>query len=198
MLKAFMYQGISNKSETFQIVIPGSNIPEWFSHRSVGCSLSVYLPAHWNNSRLMGFALCAIFVLHKHHLVDKLCRDEFKNFNATHHLVCCLKLDGRKLEVYGKQPAFRFSEEFCQVKSDHLWLFYVSRDKYFGPEWWHNSCSQLEFLFKTRGPSLKVKECGVRLIYEQDSRKEYFDLGFSIIILFIPQRGIYTRTRGVV
>jgi hypothetical protein len=30
------------------------------------------------------------------------------------------------------------------------------------------------------------------------SRKEYFDLGFSIIILFIPQRGIYTRTRGVV
>ncbi|PRQ55248.1 putative toll-like receptor, P-loop containing nucleoside triphosphate hydrolase [Rosa chinensis] len=168
MLKTFMYQGISNKSETFQIVIPGSNIPEWFSHRTVGCSSSVYLPAHWNNSRLMGFALCAVFVLHKHHRVDKLCRDEFKTFNATHHLVCCLKLDGRKLEVYGKQPAFRFSEEFCQVKSDHLWLFYVSRDKYFGTEWWQNSCSQLEFLFKTRGPGLKVKECGVRLIYEQD------------------------------
>ncbi|KAM5551841.1 hypothetical protein ABKV19_026612 [Rosa sericea] len=168
MLKTFMYQGISDKRETFQIVIPGSNIPEWFSHQSVGCSVSVSLPAHWNNSRVLGFALCAVFVLHEHHRVDELYIDEFKTFNATHHLVCCLKLDGRELEVYGRQPAFRFSEEFCQVESDHLWLFYVSRDKYFGTEWWHNSCSQLEFLFETRGPGLKVKECGVHLIYEQE------------------------------
>ncbi|XP_040368773.1 disease resistance-like protein DSC1 [Rosa chinensis] len=168
MLRTFMYQGISNKRETFQIVIPGSNIPEWFSHQSVGCSLSVSLPVHWNNSQFLGFALCAVFVLHEHHPVDELYTDEFKTFNATHHLVCCLKLNGRELEVYGRQPAFRFSEEFCQVKSDHLWLFYVSRDKYFGTEWWHNSCSQLEFLFETRGPGLKVKECGVRLIYEQE------------------------------
>ncbi|XP_062023610.1 disease resistance protein RPV1-like [Rosa rugosa] len=168
MLKTFMYQGISNKRETFQIVIPGSNIHEWFSHQSVGCSLSVYLPVHWNNSRFLGFALCAVFVLHEHHPVDSLYINEFKTFNATHHLVCCLKLDGTELEVYGRQPAFRFSEEFCQVESDHLWLFYVSRDKYFGTEWWHNSCSQLEFLFETRGLGLKVKECGVRLIYEQE------------------------------
>ncbi|XP_040368554.1 TMV resistance protein N [Rosa chinensis] len=168
MLRTLMYQGISNKRETFQIVIPGSNIPEWFSHQSVGCSLSVSLPVHWNNSRFLGFALCAVFVLHEHHPVDELYIDEFRTFNATHHLVCCLKLNGRELEVYGRQPAFRFSEEFCQVKSDHLWLFYVSRDKYFGTEWWHNSCSQFEFLFETRGPGLKVKECGVRLIYDQD------------------------------
>ncbi|KAM5552055.1 hypothetical protein ABKV19_026758 [Rosa sericea] len=167
MLKTFMYQGISNNRETFEIVIPGSNIPEWFSHRRVGRSLSVSLPADWNNKRFLGFALCAVFVLRKHHR-DKLSREEFKTFNATHHLVCCLKLDGRKLEVYGRQPAFRFSEEFCQVKSDHMWLFYVSHDKYFGTEWWHNSCSQVEFFFETRGLGLKVKECGVRLIYEQD------------------------------
>ncbi|KAM1094514.1 hypothetical protein ACFX2B_009379 [Malus domestica] len=46
-------------------------------------------------------------------------------------------------------------------------MFYVSRDKYFGTDW-HNSCSQIEFLFETRGPGLKVKKCGVRLMYEQD------------------------------
>ncbi|XP_061995459.1 TMV resistance protein N-like [Rosa rugosa] len=168
MLKTLMYQGISNKRETFQIVIPGSNIHEWFSHQSVGCSLSVSLPVHWNNSQFLGFALCAVFVLHEHYPVNELYIDEFKTFNATHHLVCCLELDGRELEVYGRRPAFRFSEEFCQVESDHLWLFYVSRDNYFGTEWWHNSCSQLEFLFETRGPGLEVKECGVRLIYEQE------------------------------
>jgi hypothetical protein len=83
-------------------------------------------------------------------------------------LYCCLKLNGRELEVHGRQPAFRFSEEFCQVESDHLWIFYVSHDKYFGTEWWRSRCSQLEFLFETRGPGLMVKECGARLIYEQD------------------------------
>ncbi|XP_061995458.1 TMV resistance protein N-like isoform X2 [Rosa rugosa] len=168
MLKTFMYQGISNNRETFQIVIPGRNIPEWFSHRSVGCSVSVALPAHSKNSRVLGFALCAVFVVQEHHQMDKPYIDEFKTFNATHHLVCCLKLDGRELEVYGRQPAFRFSEEFCKVKSDHLWLFYVSGDKYFGTKWWHNSYSQFEFLFETRGPGLQVKDCGVRLIYERD------------------------------
>ncbi|KAM5549840.1 hypothetical protein ABKV19_000993 [Rosa sericea] len=168
MLKTFMYQGISNMMETSRIAIPGSNIPEWFSHRSVGRSVSVELPPDWDSSRFMGFAVCVVFVLHEHHQVDELDIHQFKNFNATHHLVCCLKLNGRELDVYGRQPAFRFSEEFCQLDSDHLWLFYVSRDKYFGTEWWHNSCSQLDFLFETRGRGLKVKECGVRLIYEQD------------------------------
>ncbi|KAM5551741.1 hypothetical protein ABKV19_026538 [Rosa sericea] len=165
MLKTFMYQGISNKRETFHMVIPGSNIPEWFSHRSVGCSLSMG-PACLDE--VLGFALCAVFVLHEHHPVDKLYMDEFKTFNATHHLVCCLKFNGIELEVYGTQPAFRFSEEFCQVESDHLWLFYVSSDKYFGTERWRNCYGQFEFLFETRGPGLKVRECGVRLIYEQD------------------------------
>ncbi|KAM5551749.1 hypothetical protein ABKV19_026546 [Rosa sericea] len=174
MLKTFMYQGISNNRETFQIVIPGSKIPaskiagicfEWFKHYTVGCSVIVkatYL------DEVLGFGLCAVFVLHEHRPVDELHIAEFKTFNATHHLVCCLKLNGRELEIYGTRPAFRFSEEFCQVESDHLWLFYVPRDKYFGTDWCPYGCSQLEFLFKTRGPGLKVKECGVRLIYERD------------------------------
>ncbi|KAK9941542.1 hypothetical protein M0R45_007246 [Rubus argutus] len=165
MLRTFLDQRISNASETFQTVIPGSKIPEWFDHQSIGSSL--ILPC-WNNSRFIGFALCAVFVLHEHHRVDELEKHQFTTFGATHHLVCCLKCNGTELEVYGRQPAFRFSEEFCQVESDHLWIFYVSRDKYFGTEWWRNSCNQLEFLFQTRGPGLKVKECAVRLIYEQD------------------------------
>ncbi|PRQ22460.1 putative TIR domain, P-loop containing nucleoside triphosphate hydrolase [Rosa chinensis] len=168
MLRIFLNQQVSSVTETFQIVIPGSGIPEWFDHRRFGSSLTVDLLPDWNESRFLGFVLCAVFVLHEHRQVDELDIHQFKTFKATHHLVCCLKLNGRELEVYGKQPAFRFSEQFCQVESDHLWIFYVSRDKYFGTDWWHNSCSQLEFLFETRGPGLRVKECGVRLIYEQD------------------------------
>ncbi|PRQ22494.1 putative leucine-rich repeat domain, L domain-containing protein [Rosa chinensis] len=168
MLRIFLNQQISSATETFQIVIPGSRIPEWFDYQGFGSSLTVDLLPGWKKSRFLGFVLCAVFVLHVHRQVDELDACQFKTFKATHHLVCCLKLNGRELEVYGKQPAFRFSEQFCQVELDHLWIFYVSRDKYFGTDWWHNRCSQLEFLFETRGPGLKVKECGVRLIYEQD------------------------------
>ncbi|PRQ22466.1 putative TIR domain, P-loop containing nucleoside triphosphate hydrolase [Rosa chinensis] len=168
MLRIFLDQQISSATETFQIVIPGNRIPEWFDHRRFGSSLTADLLPGWNKSRFLGFVLCAVFVLHEHRQVDELDVLTFKTFKATHHLVCCLKLNGKELEVYGKQPAFRFSEQFCQVESDHLWIFFVSRDKYFGTDWWHNSCRQLEFLFETRGPGLEVKECGVRLIYEQD------------------------------
>ncbi|XP_024163679.1 disease resistance protein RPP2B-like [Rosa chinensis] len=174
MLKTFMYQGISNKRDTFRIVIPGSNIPKWFSHRSVGCSLSLELPPDWDSRRFLGFALCVVFELHEHHQVDELDIFQFENFNATHHLACCLRLNGREAEACRIVPAFRFSEEFGQVESDHLWLFYASRDAFsvdefsVGQEWSHNSWSQLDFLFKTTGLGLKVKESGVRLIYEQD------------------------------
>ncbi|XP_050116722.1 uncharacterized protein LOC126594447 [Malus sylvestris] len=168
MLKKFLHQGTSSARETFQIAIPGSEIPKWFSHQSnVGSSLTIDLLPLWNNSKFMGYALCAVFVLDEHCVVDEHDTFQFKTFHATHHLVCRLKHNGKQLEVCGTQPAFRFSEKFCQVDSDHLWMFYVSRDKYFGTDW-HNSCSQIEFLFETRGPGLKVKKCGVWLIYKQD------------------------------
>ncbi|KAM0993922.1 hypothetical protein EV2_009838 [Malus domestica] len=168
MLKKFLHRGTSSARETFQIAIPGSEIPKWFSHQNdVGSSLTIDLPPLWNKSKFMGYALCAVFVLDEHCVVDEHDTFQFKTFHATHHLVCRLKHNGKQLEVCGTQPAFRFSEKFCQVDSDHLWMFYVSRDRYFGTDW-HNSCSQIEFLFETRGPGLKVKKCGVRLMYEQD------------------------------
>ncbi|PRQ22484.1 putative P-loop containing nucleoside triphosphate hydrolase, leucine-rich repeat domain, L [Rosa chinensis] len=169
MLKIVLHQAISTTKETFQIVFPGSEIPRWFKHQSRKDSLGVcILPPRPYSSRFMGFALCAVFVINdERHQVDELEIHHFKTFKATHNLVCYLKLNGKELEVCGRQPAFRFSEEFCQVESDHRWVFYVSSDKYFGIEE-HDRCSQIELLFEARGPGLKVKACGLRLIFEQD------------------------------
>ncbi|KAM5547208.1 disease resistance protein RPP2B-like [Rosa sericea] len=169
MLKLFLCQGISNAKQTFQVVLPGRKIPSWFSHERPGVSLSLWRSPDfdcWDSKSLMGFALCVVFRLHEHHHIDELNTDQFKTFKATHHLVCCLKVNGRELEVCGRQPTFRFSEEFCQVESHHIWLFYVPCDNYFGTEW--KTSDRIEFLFETKGPGLKVKRCGVRLIYEQD------------------------------
>ncbi|XP_024182658.1 disease resistance protein RPP2B-like [Rosa chinensis] len=168
MLKLFLCQGISNAKQTFQVVLPGGIIPSWFSHGRPGVSLSHRQRPDfdfWDTKSLMGFALCVVFRLHEHHHINELNTDQFKTFKATHHLVCCLKVNGRELEVCGRQPAFRFSEEFCRVESHHIWLFYVPCD-YFGTEW--KTSNQIEFLFETKGPGLKVERCGVRPIYEQD------------------------------
>ncbi|KAJ0959859.1 hypothetical protein J5N97_000407 [Dioscorea zingiberensis] len=52
-------------------------------------------------------------------------------------------------------------------------------DKYFGTEWWHNSCSQLEFLFETRGPGLKVDGDDVDWDTDYELEIENFTLSSS-------------------
>ncbi|BFG20721.1 hypothetical protein CerSpe_069950 [Prunus speciosa] len=92
----------------------------------------------------MGYALCTVFQV----------------FSGGWELSCVLEVNGQK-----EYPAPVLSTD-VQPVSDHLWLFYVSRDISFGTEW-QNSCDRLTFLFESSGPSM-VKKCGARLIYEQD------------------------------
>ncbi|PRQ22478.1 putative toll-like receptor, P-loop containing nucleoside triphosphate hydrolase [Rosa chinensis] len=130
--------------DRFEIVIPGSQIPWLFSHQRVGSSVSVDLTPDWNDSKWMGYALCAVFEV----------------FGSGWELSCVLEVNGKE-----EYPAPLLSTD-VQPVSDHLWLFYVSRDISFGTEW-QNSCNQLVFSFRNSGPSM-VKKCGVRLVYEQD------------------------------
>ena len=50
------------QSYEIELLIPGSEIPKWFSHQSEGTSLNLKGP-----SDFMGIALCAVFVLRQHH-----------------------------------------------------------------------------------------------------------------------------------
>ena len=44
----------------YDAVVPGSRIPEWFVDQSMESSVTVELPSHWLNTKLMGMAVCAV------------------------------------------------------------------------------------------------------------------------------------------
>ncbi|XP_008231887.1 PREDICTED: TMV resistance protein N-like isoform X2 [Prunus mume] len=143
MLRKYL-QRISYPGDRFEIVIPGSKIPWWFSRQRVGSSVSIQVTPNWCDNKWMGYALCAVFQV----------------FSSGWELSCVLDVNGQK-----EYPAPVLSTD-VQPVSDHLWLFYVSRDITFGTEW-QKGCDRLTFSFESSGPSM-VKKCGARLIYEQD------------------------------
>jgi hypothetical protein len=124
----------------------------------VGSSIFVELHPGWFSNKWMGFALCAVFTL--------------KPLPPSLRMAigCSLSLNGQKLSP---SPIQRFGGKWGQPVWDHIWLFYVHRDRYFNNEW-QDIYSQLEFSFVSRylkagtEQVLQVKKCGVRMIYEED------------------------------
>ncbi|KAJ9675881.1 hypothetical protein PVL29_024713 [Vitis rotundifolia] len=60
-LYIFMVQGTPGPDNIFDAIVPGSSVPEWFIHQSMGSSVTVELPPHCYNTKLMGLAVCAVF-----------------------------------------------------------------------------------------------------------------------------------------
>ncbi|KAL6317019.1 hypothetical protein AAG906_026754 [Vitis piasezkii] len=66
----------------YSIVLPGSTIPEWFQHPSIGSSVTIDLPPNWHNKDFLGFALCSVFSLEEDEIIQGpgliCCNFEFK------------------------------------------------------------------------------------------------------------------------
>ncbi|KAA8535694.1 hypothetical protein F0562_030697 [Nyssa sinensis] len=43
-------------NEGYSLFFPGTEIPQWFSHQNIGCTVSMQLPPHWFPQNLMGVA----------------------------------------------------------------------------------------------------------------------------------------------
>ncbi|VVA31738.1 PREDICTED: TMV resistance [Prunus dulcis] len=168
MLKKFL-QEIPRSLSFFYIIIPGSEIPEWFNNQSVGDSVIETLPSD-SNSKWVGFAFCALFVpaqeisatATKHNLISFHCLYDDLNTSARPGYVTTID----------------------DVASDHLWLLLLSRQRLFWkprqrPEtYWREKCHdhKMRFHFEARSyPGektwVKVKKCGVRALFEQDAEE---------------------------
>nr|XP_023881028.1 disease resistance-like protein DSC1 [Quercus suber] len=140
------------KRDCYDVVIPGSEIPKWFSHQNVGGSVNVQVPSDLLGNKLMGIAVSAVFVFRKHHIQD-----------YGKPILWCSVGMGRFLPV-----------ESGKIESYQLLLRYVPF-AFFGAEWTEilnqvdaNGFSQIEVKFEPEGPGLEVTKCGAHLVFERD------------------------------
>ena len=164
------------KVRHYGLLIPGSEIPKWLSHKNEGTLVNLQVPSSdLLCNKLMGIVLCVIFVFRQHHPFDQLQIENCSvGFFCTfkHELRCSINADGCEIDT----RSLSLSEEFGKIESYHLLLFYLpSRDFISFGNWKEklipmdaNGLSQIEVKFETKRPSLEVTKCGANLVFEQD------------------------------
>ena len=141
-----LLQNRPSRSKRFDIILPGYEIPSWFTCQ-VRESSSISLPLHpnWCTNEWMGFALSVCF----------------DRFGLRTSCIWEIKMnqEGRGFEDVRIETSF--------MRGYHHWLLYLPRT-YFHTEW-HNKLGDIQFSFKEYGErSKEFKQCGVRMVYEQD------------------------------
>ncbi|TYH46958.1 hypothetical protein ES332_D11G377100v1 [Gossypium tomentosum] len=177
-------KGFANSRKMFEVIMPGSEIPEWFSQQKSDSSIKIPFR---KDSEWIGVACCCIFVNNDASRdkevigcgADIYCRNcEQASCNGT-------IFQGRNNRV--SWGGWLMGKGINQpVMKDHLFLCYWSRaelcpfseDKYGDCEtnnlWTTDcldqKCDELEVSFSCPNveDNAKVKNCGVRIVYEKD------------------------------
>ncbi|KAE8725131.1 Cullin-associated and neddylation dissociated [Hibiscus syriacus] len=133
--------------KNFDVVMPGGEIPKWFSHQTVGSSIKIPLPNNiQNDSQWMGVAFCCIFVN------DDASRDEELTCDAVIHHRNSGQADsarsGFREDKCGESETENSSTLDCSNQEfDELQFSVTSDDSHI---------------------SVKVKKCGLRIVYQKD------------------------------
>ena len=156
-----MFQEISKKSLKFysdvgfNIVIPGSEVPKWFTHQSVGDTVSARV-THQNENKWIGIAVCG---------VPKSCPC-FETY-----LFCEILLNGH----YVSFVCVGHCNRYVKFKSDHLWMSYMPSQTFSENEREmlgqidENGFIQMKFEFDSKFEFVpEINKCGFRVVYEQD------------------------------
>ncbi|TYG47759.1 hypothetical protein ES288_D11G366700v1 [Gossypium darwinii] len=173
LLKAF-----ANSRKIFDIIMPGSEIPEWFSQQTSDSSIKISLPINLQKySQWIGVASCCIFVNN-----DASRDEEYIGCGAYIYCRNSEQASGNGSIFRGRNPrridwrSWLLGKRFNQpILKDHIFLRYWSRDKLY-PFSLEDKfycldkiCDELEVSFVDRfGHRANVKKCGVRIVYEKD------------------------------
>ncbi|TYH30146.1 hypothetical protein ES288_A01G070600v1 [Gossypium darwinii] len=162
MLKTHLKTVANARTKYYDIFIPGSEIPVWFSSQTDVSSKSIIkmqLPPNFlNDTQFLGFAFCCLF---------------FSDFNNKpwrgEHI-------SYRTVIHGRNYSRQVESSFCHLKGnstrvteDHLWIHYLPCAKI-------NLSSlvelatplQIEVVVNIFGINSVVKKCGARIVHEKD------------------------------
>ena len=140
----------------YGIVIPGSEIPKWFTHQRIGDEVSIQEPNSLLCNEWLGIAVCAVFFSHQ--ILNQV------------SLACWLIVNGKKMHTALAMADFA-------ALSDHIGLLYLL------PQCYHkedlkslcecdaNGFTQIGIKFGSEGyelPYITVKKCGLRMVCNKD------------------------------
>ncbi|PON38145.1 TIR-NBS-LRR-like protein [Trema orientale] len=149
----------------------GNMIPEWFDNQSEGCTTTIKLPQNGLSNNFFGFATCLALEYLKND-----CLESFRSL-VIYTRFYYKTNDGEK------SFCFRFSEELGNmIILDHVFmLYYDSVTTEMHDTYLEAVEASVEFFCNLSFPrevEIKVKRCGIRMIYLQEEEliplQEYF------------------------
>ncbi|GAY44815.1 hypothetical protein CUMW_084740 [Citrus unshiu] len=154
------------------IVLPGSEIPDWFSNQSSGSSICIQLPPHSFCRNLIGFALCAVLDFKQLHCD---CLSDF-------YVSCQLDLEIKTLsktkhvDLGFYLPYFKYS-----IDSDHVILGFKPCSNVGFPDGYHHTTASFKFFAECNQKRHRIKRYGVCPVYvnPSETKANTFTLNFA-------------------
>lgn len=171
---------------TFNIMIPGSQIPDWFTMTEMGSSICVEWDPDAANANLIRFALCVV------------CGPTNQGDIIDTPFAIIASVTGRGAD----DPCLNNGDLIVNAfnvsgmrKLDHIWLFVLPRTKSLARK--ISTCKEIKFQFLVQvnysrsasSPSIALKKCGVHLI-NMEEEKEAMKRYASYIILKNKMRSL--------
>ncbi|KAL2328009.1 hypothetical protein Fmac_021436 [Flemingia macrophylla] len=178
LFKAFLKPSLSLGK--IQIVIPGAQIPRWFSNQNVGSSIKMDLSSVMDDPNWMGVACCALLAAH----------DDPTNLNdkwqVDYHGDIGYNFPDLLPNQYWVLPIL-LNNDLVTGGIDHLFILFASPEHIISDQSrYKGEMHDLDkMVFETKiyehpkGLHLEVKNCGYRTVYKKDLQQFNLNMMFS-------------------
>ncbi|PWA59577.1 Leucine-rich repeat-containing protein [Artemisia annua] len=141
------------------IAYRGKSMSKWFTNRScTGNVVKIELPSDWCYDKFRGYGTCVVFK----------CKKPLKPVKG----ISVKTFYGGKLNPFDTIPSVingYFEKEVIGIQDSYItWLHYTKRE-ILG---WRKAKNFVTFSFFENEDAVEVKECGVRLVYDEDLQQQ--------------------------